>query len=651
MVKADTAPTVRAAETKRPVWAHEEAAVKNWKEEIDTMLVFAGLFSAIVSTFNSQYYTNLQPPPPPVIYYLNLSANVAALAGNTEDWTGTIRAPESATAASIGISVKQWLEHYVAPQNLVPRQRAQIWHSRRRGLLDWRVPEIITLIPLLLQIALALFLVGLQILLWTMSCVVASVVLAPTVLLLVFTVYTAIAPAITSDCPYRSPQAWWIYQVFRRLTQFLALVSKYGLPIGPKLSLLTSRAMQPRATWIDREKAKLRRLRAGESSLDVLVTADKFIGGGTFLDEVVKPCLVHADLHSALPVFYRILEERAQWHLVDTSVGLRSMPKWLADGVDESSVVVMGVLAVEMLHRVEAEGQERDRQYEEPRILDVLGRLLCEMHVTDVVVYERLVVWFVDANLPLKPRKKALALISRNAPKFLGGNPELCVSLGNVCLAMVEMLHRNGSDPQASRQKAILHALDYILSTTPKTLSSLFDRLCMLIHAAGIDQEACDEMVAVVYRYCGHFQSSKKNVLTLSSCMRPLQNAVNPVSAMFLLSAILVMCTTLPNHKVELIENALKSASGDASPETVNAIAQKIARKGAWWVVSKLVDGCVAVAAERDIQLLPPTALRALISLVSLCDALAALSNGVVLLGIRQRIQLLRDILEGNVKP
>ena len=117
--------------------------------------------------------------------YLNLSATTLP-SGGSSSFVGTIAVPEggangtiitlntlsfcslvlSLAAASIGISVKQWLNQYIVPQSVVPRQRAQIWHYRRRGLLHWRVPDIITIIPLLLQIALVLFLVGLQILLW-----------------------------------------------------------------------------------------------------------------------------------------------------------------------------------------------------------------------------------------------------------------------------------------------------------------------------------------------------------------------------------------------------------------------------------------------------------------------------------------------------
>ncbi|OCH90789.1 hypothetical protein OBBRIDRAFT_690950, partial [Obba rivulosa] len=43
--------------------AHDDAMVKAWKEEIDALLVFAGLFSAALTAFNVELYTSLKPDP------------------------------------------------------------------------------------------------------------------------------------------------------------------------------------------------------------------------------------------------------------------------------------------------------------------------------------------------------------------------------------------------------------------------------------------------------------------------------------------------------------------------------------------------------------------------------------------------------------
>ncbi|EPS99753.1 hypothetical protein FOMPIDRAFT_1085518, partial [Fomitopsis schrenkii] len=47
------------------VWQHESERVKRWRNEINSLLTFAGLFSAVVTGFGVQYYGILRPPPDP----------------------------------------------------------------------------------------------------------------------------------------------------------------------------------------------------------------------------------------------------------------------------------------------------------------------------------------------------------------------------------------------------------------------------------------------------------------------------------------------------------------------------------------------------------------------------------------------------------
>ncbi|KAH9920908.1 uncharacterized protein B0H18DRAFT_846600, partial [Fomitopsis serialis] len=111
-------------------------------------------------------------------------------------------------AASIAINVKQWLTNYVAPDTVDAYQRVRLWSLRHHGLMAWNVPEIIALLPLLLQSALTFFLAGLLVLLWTLDIAVACCVAVPVAALLSFSGATLAIPALAADCPYRSPQAW-----------------------------------------------------------------------------------------------------------------------------------------------------------------------------------------------------------------------------------------------------------------------------------------------------------------------------------------------------------------------------------------------------------------------------------------------------------
>jgi hypothetical protein len=67
----------------------------------------------------------------------------------------------SLVTASFGMLVKQWLREYLAVENPSPQARLRIRHFREPELKRWAVYEIAGVLPLLLQLALGLFFVGL----------------------------------------------------------------------------------------------------------------------------------------------------------------------------------------------------------------------------------------------------------------------------------------------------------------------------------------------------------------------------------------------------------------------------------------------------------------------------------------------------------
>jgi len=113
------------------------------------------------------------------------------------------------------------LQHHGDKTTSTSRQSVRIWYFRDRGFIQWGVQDIINTLPLLLQISVALFLVGLVELVWTMNFVVAGVVTVLVLALLAFSVGTALIPAFSPKCPYKSPQAWWFLLILRWLTKHL----------------------------------------------------------------------------------------------------------------------------------------------------------------------------------------------------------------------------------------------------------------------------------------------------------------------------------------------------------------------------------------------------------------------------------------------
>ncbi|PBK65205.1 hypothetical protein ARMSODRAFT_847154, partial [Armillaria solidipes] len=155
-----------------------------WRDTIDVLLVFAGLFSAILTTFVVQTSQNMQPNYNEASMLL-LFEILKATASNgsrlsipssptaffspscSDEWMNSlwfVSLTLSLITALVAVLVKQWLYQYVAAvSDSSARDRARIRHMRYAGLQTWRVPMIIGLLPVLLHVSLALFFAGLAI--------------------------------------------------------------------------------------------------------------------------------------------------------------------------------------------------------------------------------------------------------------------------------------------------------------------------------------------------------------------------------------------------------------------------------------------------------------------------------------------------------
>ncbi|RDX48802.1 hypothetical protein OH76DRAFT_1404351 [Lentinus brumalis] len=209
--------------------------VERWNKEIDTLLVYAGLFSAILTAFNVQSYPLLTPPPPDQVLLAlqQISSQLSSYSVSSSSVNATYPAfnlqpsspsppPEqwvvwlnavwfaslifSLSAASVGIMVKQWLNQYSSGLSGSSQHIARLRQHRLNSLQKWCVGGIVSILPVLLQVGAVLFFAGLLILLWVLHQTVAMV--ASTLLvgaLASFLVATIVIPAFTSDCPYLSP--------------------------------------------------------------------------------------------------------------------------------------------------------------------------------------------------------------------------------------------------------------------------------------------------------------------------------------------------------------------------------------------------------------------------------------------------------------
>ncbi|KIY64615.1 hypothetical protein CYLTODRAFT_327608, partial [Cylindrobasidium torrendii FP15055 ss-10] len=156
-------------------------------ESLELLLVFAGLFSAVLTTFVAQTSQSLSPD------------SAAQSAGSLAELTRLVRAiggrtsvedvPQSASTSSGAVSnsivwvnglwfvsltlslataifavlAKQWTRQYILPISGSSKERCLIRQFRCSGLEKWHFTAIIGLLPIPLHLSLILFLVGLVI--------------------------------------------------------------------------------------------------------------------------------------------------------------------------------------------------------------------------------------------------------------------------------------------------------------------------------------------------------------------------------------------------------------------------------------------------------------------------------------------------------
>ncbi|KAK0227856.1 hypothetical protein IW262DRAFT_558338 [Armillaria fumosa] len=222
---------------------HDANMVEESRDNVDVLLVFAGLFSAVVTTFVVQTSQSLQ------VDYAAMSASllyesvliqraiangssvnsitpsplnptVAFVPATTDVWVNGLWFTSlflSLTTALVAVLVKQWLHHYVALPSGTPRDRSLTRQFRYAGFQKWHVQVIIGLLPVLMHLALAIFLVGLVIFLRPLRQALSWVICAGTGLVYTAYVVATILPIIFPQCPYRTPLCDLIYISFRRI--------------------------------------------------------------------------------------------------------------------------------------------------------------------------------------------------------------------------------------------------------------------------------------------------------------------------------------------------------------------------------------------------------------------------------------------------
>ncbi|KAF9467567.1 hypothetical protein BDZ94DRAFT_966564 [Collybia nuda] len=212
--------------------ASDDGMCKGWRDQIDTLIIFAGLFSATVTAFTVESYQWLNETPADTLARLQLRdllntthdpaidrlapasfhVSSASVVINTL-WFASLTL--SLAAVVISILCKQWLYEYQRYDNFTTDEALLIHGLRYQGLQAWRVPAIISSLPILLQTALVLFLIGILALLWPLQIIVVSITTTIVGLTFLFLGITTALPSIQyifpifdTQCAYKSSQSW-----------------------------------------------------------------------------------------------------------------------------------------------------------------------------------------------------------------------------------------------------------------------------------------------------------------------------------------------------------------------------------------------------------------------------------------------------------
>ncbi|KAI5900691.1 uncharacterized protein SCHCODRAFT_02683520 [Schizophyllum commune H4-8] len=204
--------------------------VEGWRDTLDVLLVFAGLFSSVVTTFVVQSSQALQtdyaqisvtllsemiaiqrawaegsPVKDVARSHISLSAVSASKLDYWCNGLWYMSLSLSLSVALMTVLVKQWLQVYQGHVSGTPKHQALIRQFRLIGVERWNVPLIVGLLPMLLHASLLLFFVGLSLYTFSLDTTIAYVVIALAGSAYSLYIVANVLPMFDPQCPYKTP--------------------------------------------------------------------------------------------------------------------------------------------------------------------------------------------------------------------------------------------------------------------------------------------------------------------------------------------------------------------------------------------------------------------------------------------------------------
>ncbi|KAF7360759.1 hypothetical protein MVEN_00807900 [Mycena venus] len=202
---------------------HDKEFQQKYSTDLDTTLIFAGLFSAVSSAFIIQIQPFLTPPFPIII--------VAVLSLLYISLFTTL------LAALLAVLGKQWVMYYQAAGSRGTIEQRGLERQRKLdGLRKWKFDTVLQAFPLLLQLALLLFWSALSLYLWTVHRSIAAIVLALTLLGVSCYVFLLASTVLSPDSPFQTPIAPPLLSLILKTRHALDPLLDYWGPIQSSLA-------------------------------------------------------------------------------------------------------------------------------------------------------------------------------------------------------------------------------------------------------------------------------------------------------------------------------------------------------------------------------------------------------------------------------
>ncbi|KAJ7720011.1 hypothetical protein B0H16DRAFT_391966 [Mycena metata] len=194
---------------------HDKEFSQKYGTDLDTTLIFAGLFSAVSSAFIIQIQPLLVSNVPTTIVVVQSMLYISLFT--------------TLLAALLAVLGKQWIMYYGAAGSRGTIEERGLERQRKLdGLVKWKFETVLQMFPLLLQLALLLFATSMSVFLFTVHRLIAIIVLVLTAIGLGSYLFLLVSAAIYPDSPFQtpltpflgqlvSPGLRWIYDVLRAL--------------------------------------------------------------------------------------------------------------------------------------------------------------------------------------------------------------------------------------------------------------------------------------------------------------------------------------------------------------------------------------------------------------------------------------------------